>query len=270
MKNEVKTRVWGGLETLAFCGIYLAASYIARFLLYLFFAVYYAISNYTNHEVFHADKFVNEINAAIAGCRTELIMIADILIVLLCAIVIFARGAKFKKYMALEKRGVLQITGGVIAGAAIWYVMVYVISSALAGSSALNDYGEHIGQLNSGSPMLVFILTVLVAPIAEELLFRGALFNSLTSVANKPMAVLLTAVLFAVVHVDPVQMSYAFVLGIMLAFIRSETEMIVPCIAMHIAFNFMNYLGLGYIMPLWVAMIICCVGYALALCKKVW
>lgn len=269
MKKEVKTRIWGFFETLAFCGIYMTAAYIARFLMYLFYAVYFAVSSYLNNEIFLGDEFMAELNRTISTSRTELTILADILMIALCAVVIYARGGRFKKYIGIEKTSVLQILGALIAGAAIWYVSIIALSDLLAGSQALENYGVHVSKLHQSSPIIVFILTVIIAPITEEIVFRGALFSSITRFLNKPIAVIVTSLLFAIVHVDPVQMGYAFVLGVMLAFIRAETGRILPCIAMHFAFNLMNYFISGYIMPIWVAIVICCGGYALALYKKV-
>ena len=268
MKKDMKIRIWGFLEALAFCGIYYTAAYIARFLMHLFYAVYFAVSNYINHEVFDGVRFMDEINRSIAASRVELVILADVLMILLCAIVIYARGGKFKKYIGLERPGFLQMIGAFIAGAAIWYLSINVLSDLLAGSTALENYGRHVGKLHQAHPLVSFTLTVIIAPVTEELMFRGALFNSITRFLNKPMAVIITSLMFAIAHIDPVQMGYAFVLGVMLSFIRAETGKIYPCIAMHFAFNLMNYFIKGYIMPLWVAIVICCLSYGLALYKK--
>ena len=268
MKKDMKIRIWGLFETLAFCGIYYTATYIARFLMYLFYAVYFAVSSYINHEVFQGERFMEELNQVISASRVELIIVADVLMIVFCAIVIYARGGKFKKYMGLEMPNILQVIGALVAGAAIWYVSINVLSDLLAGSTAIENYGRHIGQLNQAHPLVTFALTVLVAPVTEELMFRGAMFNSITRFLNKPMAVIITSLIFAIAHVNPVQMAYAFVLGIMLSFIRAETGRILPCMAMHFAFNLMNYFISGYFMPLWIAIVLCAAGYALTLYKK--
>ncbi|MBR5479112.1 MAG: CPBP family intramembrane metalloprotease [Clostridia bacterium] len=268
MRKNFMVRIWGALEALAFFGIYCTAVYIARFLLYVFFAVYYAIVGYIDHALFDAVRFSEEVNHAIAASRVEIVILADIIMILLCAVVIFARGGSFRKYVGLERTNVLQIIGALVAGAAVWYVSITLLSDLLAGTSALKNYTHHVGKLNQAHPYVTFALTVLVAPFTEELMFRGALFNSVTRFLNKPLAVIITSLLFAIAHGDPVQMGYAFVLGVMLSFIRAETGKLYPCIAMHFAFNLMNYFISGYVMPLWIAIVISCIGYGLALYKK--
>ena len=261
-------RIWGALETLAFFGIYCISVYIARFLMYVFFAVYYAVVGYIDHALFDAVRFSEEVNHAIYASRVEIIILADLIMIMLASVVIFARGGCFRKYMGLEKTNILQIIGAIVAGAAVWYVSITALSDVLSGTNALKNYAEHVGQLDVAHPYVTFALTVLVAPCTEELMFRGALFNSVTRFLNKPLAVIITSLLFAIAHGDPVQMGYAFVLGIMLSFIRAETGKLYPCIAMHLAFNLMNYFVSGYVMPLWIAIVICCAGYGLALYKK--
>jgi len=82
------------------------------------------------------------------------------------------------------------------------------------------------------------------------------------------MSVIITSLIFAIAHIDPVQMAYAFVLGVMLSLIRAETGKIYPCIALHFTFNLMNYFIEGYLMPLWLAIALCAIGYGLTLYKK--
>lgn len=264
----MKTRIWGFFETLAFCGIYYTSAYIARFLMYLFYTVYFAVSNYINHEVFSGSRFMDEVSRAMASSRVELVILADILMVIFCAVVIYARGGKFKRYMGLEKPHILQIIGAVIAGATIWYLSINVLSDLLAGTQAIENYGKHVDQLNQAGPIFSFILTVIIAPVTEEFMFRGALMSSVTRFLNKPMAIIITSLLFAIAHGDPVQMAYAFVLGIMLSFIKAETGKLYPCIALHFAFNLMNCFAIGYIAPFWAVILLCGAGYAMALYKK--
>jgi membrane protease YdiL (CAAX protease family) len=76
------------------------------------------------------------------------------------------------------------------------------------------------------------IMLVLVAPIAEELVFRGLGFAAFGSVA-----VPVTSLLFAVAHGLPSLLVEVAVAGLVLAEIRRRTDSVVPGMGVHMAFN---------------------------------
>ena len=76
------------------------------------------------------------------------------------------------------------------------------------------------------------VMLVLVAPVAEELLFRGLGFAALGSVA-----VPVTSLLFAVAHGLPSLLVEVAVAGLVLAEIRRRTASVLPGMGVHMAFN---------------------------------
>ena len=81
----------------------------------------------------------------------------------------------------------------------------------------------------------------ILVPIAEEFLFRGAVLNSLLKwkpAEGKPwLAVLLSAVLFSVIHVNPAQMPGTFMMGLLFGWICYRTGSLLPGIVMHVLNN---------------------------------
>ncbi len=78
---------------------------------------------------------------------------------------------------------------------------------------------------------------VLVAPICEELFFRGFLFGGLLHRMNFWPAALLSAFLFALAHGDLGSFAVLFVFGVVLAYVRWHTGSIWPGIVIHAANN---------------------------------
>jgi membrane protease YdiL (CAAX protease family) len=76
------------------------------------------------------------------------------------------------------------------------------------------------------------VMLVLVAPVAEELIFRGLGFAALG-----PVAVPVTSLLFAIAHGLPSLLVEVAVAGLVLAEIRRRTASVVPGMGVHIAFN---------------------------------
>jgi uncharacterized protein len=76
------------------------------------------------------------------------------------------------------------------------------------------------------------LMLVIVAPIAEELIFRGLGFAALGAVA-----VPVTSLLFAIAHGLPSLLVEVAVAGLVLAEIRRRTDSVLPGMGVHMAFN---------------------------------
>ena len=80
-------------------------------------------------------------------------------------------------------------------------------------------YTETMNTLYSAAlPVQIIALGILV-PISEELVFRGLLFKRLRERGTFLQAALYSAVVFGLMHMNMVQMLYAFILGMMLAYV---------------------------------------------------
>ena len=78
----------------------------------------------------------------------------------------------------------------------------------------------------------------LLAPILEELLFRGAIQGHLQSVLKHPwVAILIASFLFGVVHMNPAQIPFAFLLGAMFGWLYYRTGSLLPGIIGHVLNN---------------------------------
>lgn len=90
--------------------------------------------------------------------------------------------------------------------------------------------------------MILLIYTILLAPIVEELVFRGLIFRYARHVMPFWLANIWQALLFGIVHLNPVQSLYAFVLGLFLGWICHRGHGIRYSIPLHIAFNILGSL----------------------------
>jgi membrane protease YdiL (CAAX protease family) len=78
---------------------------------------------------------------------------------------------------------------------------------------------------------------VFVAPLTEELLFRGAIQPALAERVGRLPAIGITAVLFAVFHLAPHALVYATLAGLLLGALRERTGSILPSFTLHAGFN---------------------------------
>ena len=80
-------------------------------------------------------------------------------------------------------------------------------------------------------------LLVIIAPITEELLFRGIILRGLLSRHLPATAVVVTAILFTVLHLNPWQFPSALSLGIVLGWFYVRSGSVAICILGHAIYN---------------------------------
>lgn len=95
-----------------------------------------------------------------------------------------------------------------------------------------------------------YVTICLFAPLVEEMVFRGAVLRTLLQrmEGHKWRAILISALLFSLVHMNPAQMPFAFIAGIFLGWIYSRTGSIVPGVLYHWVNNSVVFL-LARLMP---------------------
>ncbi len=102
------------------------------------------------------------------------------------------------------------------------------------------------GALNTTEGYFVICM---LAPLAEEVVFRGAVITALVEWGKKKfassdiaaanmykiewVAVVVSAMLFAVVHLNPAQIPHALIVGVLLGWIYVRTRSLVPCFLIH-------------------------------------
>lgn len=84
-----------------------------------------------------------------------------------------------------------------------------------------------------------FYVAVIQAPFTEEVLFRGIVLGGLLACRSKYQAAILSAILFAVYHMNPWQFPVALILGLVFAWWVIQTGSLLPCILGHALNNFL-------------------------------
>ncbi|MEZ5107100.1 MAG: type II CAAX endopeptidase family protein [Draconibacterium sp.] len=91
-----------------------------------------------------------------------------------------------------------------------------------------------------------FMKVVVVAPIVEESIFRGIILNGFRRNYNSFVAVLMSALLFALFHLNPWQFPATFILGLLLGWMVIRTNSIIVAILGHSINNFLVLLNITF------------------------
>ena len=87
-------------------------------------------------------------------------------------------------------------------------------------------------------PLWGMLLGIAVyGPFAEELAFRGVIYQSYRRQENRWKALLLSSLLFGLMHMNLNQACYAFVMGIALALLVEATDSMIPAFIAHFWVN---------------------------------
>jgi membrane protease YdiL (CAAX protease family) len=125
-----------------------------------------------------------------------------------------------------------------------WMLLAYVVYIGLGqlwaqivDADAKDKLPDSLGVDESTAALVaVCVLVTVIAPIAEEIFFRGYFFGALRNWRGPWLAALLTGIVFGAVHVfgtNAVFLVPLAILGFMLCVVREQTGSLLPCIALH-------------------------------------
>ncbi len=103
------------------------------------------------------------------------------------------------------------------------------------------DYSEVLQTLTSGNSFVVLIMS-LIAPITEELIFRGVILHMANRYVSFLGANILQAILFGIYHENVVQGVYAALLGFLLGMMYRKFKSIFAPILLHTFINMSSFL----------------------------
>lgn len=136
----------------------------------------------------------------------------------------------------------------IVKGASMMFAANLILSLLVSLlNSILGFFGagiDPVGLSGSGSfagILLNFLMAVVAAPFFEEVIFRGIMCKSMARF-NKGFAVIFSALLFGIAHMNLYQGIPAFGMGIILAFVYLRSGSLWVPILMHAVNNFMALL----------------------------
>jgi uncharacterized protein len=114
---------------------------------------------------------------------------------------------------------------------------LYTLVERWSGKVAEDSITEAFQAAGAPKRAAIALVVILVGPMLEEVLFRGALFRPMLKVHPAWMVILVTATLFALAH-PAIQMYLPIALvGLVLGVIRRASGSLVPSMLVHATFN---------------------------------
>jgi uncharacterized protein len=144
-----------------------------------------------------------------------------------------------QEILALLKRlpslGVLALSAALAVGT---YLTAHTALALLTNMFGLEQLDYLPGFFDAGYGWLAPILVVCVQPaVFEELAFRGVILSSLEPVLGSKEALLVSALMFAILHLSVPSIPHLFVLGLVLAWLKQKTGSLYAGMVTHFTHN---------------------------------
>lgn len=191
------------------------------------------------------DEIMEQIQRAMLSA--EMNHILEILAVVICGVVFifwykntvkYERKIKYSSVINKKNIGII-----VLVGMGGQFTTAGLLSAILPYLEWLNhNYSEAMESIVSGSLITVIISTVLVAPVVEELIFRGVILHKMRKVIPFLGANISQAAIFGICHLNIVQGLYAFGIGLILGYVAKKFKTIFAPMVLHMTLNATGFL----------------------------
>ncbi|MDO8964317.1 MAG: CPBP family intramembrane metalloprotease [Coriobacteriia bacterium] len=152
-----------------------------------------------------------------------------------------SRGVGFAEAVGLRKAAPSSAAGAVLGAVGLALGASAVYGWVVTGLGfEVPGGGQEIARLYGTSPagiVLIFVMVAVVAPLAEEIVFRGVVFASLRDAWGEPWALAMSSFAFGIIHLQPLQMVPTAVIGLVLARAFSRTRSLWPAVVAHGIYN---------------------------------
>lgn len=142
-------------------------------------------------------------------------------------------GTEMKALHSGDIPGVLKVTVG--------SAVLSVTGNILIAFTPLVEWSESFQRvsitMSQESFPVLFLASVLIAPISEELLMRGVIYGRMRIFLSSGKAIVLSSLLFGLFHANIVQGVFAFMMGMLFAAVMERYQNILVPILAHMSAN---------------------------------
>lgn len=182
----------------------------------------------------------DNITNLIAPFMNYILMASSIVTMLTLWIIFKCRKLNFKEEILLKKTKSCNIIGAIILGFFAW-----IFNSSWVGflqtldqfKEAFNVMDQMLSGVGSGNIFVAILVVGIIAPIAEEFIFRGVIYRALKKNMSIVSTIIIQAILFGIFHGNLIQGMYTIPLALVLGYVTYRTNSLLPAIMIHIVNN---------------------------------
>lgn len=231
MSRNLRNFGWALLYTILFVFIQMGVTFLA--------AIAYIIWEITaDHVPIQCVRGL--IGPVIMSHAVFLTIVGDVIIVALAVIVVKSKRKRFRRSLHISTEPPMSFILPVITA-----FLYSAAANILIGVVKLPDFlqsgaGNLAAQMESSNTVLNLIAVLIVAPIAEEIIFRGVIMTTLRRSFSSAMTIFLSALLFSLTHLmtgSILVVLFTFFGGLICALVYEKTGSLTIAIVAHIFLN---------------------------------
>jgi membrane protease YdiL (CAAX protease family) len=158
--------------------------------------------------------------------------------IILVVVLLLARGLPRETALGLRRPASWpRALGLVLAGYVVILAIAYVLDLVLQAGEEQGLVPEEWEPSRAAPFVANFLVVAIVAPVVEELTYRGLGYGAIRAAWGSAAAVVVTSLAFGLAHGLVVALPVLTLFGVVLALVRARTESVYPPIVLHAAFN---------------------------------
>lgn len=205
------------------------------------FSMFYSISMYARlaatGDVTDTAEITRMITEKILEQSMTMTLISGILALLTYWIVFLIRKKKFAQEVKLRKIPVKGILAVLLMGITFNIVISTLLATIPFPDAWMETYQQNSSVLTGGNEVISFLATVFMAPVLEEIVFRGLIYDRLKKGMPAVVAAIISSFAFGLMHGTIIWMMYAFVLGVVLVIVFERFHSLFANMLLHFGFN---------------------------------
>lgn len=162
-------------------------------------------------------------------------LIAGIFTLLIFWIVFLIRKKKFVEEVCIRQIPVKSIVPIALMAACFNVITSVIVSYFPWPQSWMDSYAANSAAIDSS--LVSWIAAVLMAPVLEEVVFRGLVYTRLKKGLPMIAAAIMTSLIFGIAHGTMIWAIYTFIFSMVLIWVFESFQSLAACIVLHMAYN---------------------------------
>ena len=202
------------------------------------------------------------VTAELMGRLMEMTFVAGLATLLIFWLVFLIRRKKFTKEVCLHKIPVKGILPIALMAACFNVITTVVVSYFPWPQSWMDSYIANSSAIDGS--LMAWLTAVLMAPVLEEIVFRGLMYTRLKKGLPVIAAAIVTSLAFGIAHGTIIWAIYTFIFSMLLIWVFEKFQSLAACIVLHMAYN-LSGMALSVVpedaaVVIWVLFAACIVG----------
>lgn len=233
MKNGLKSI---GKASLYF-GVYFLAQAIVGAVLGAVISVGLTAELMATGQALDEALLMEQMTAKILEMTSLMVLVSGAIALVIYGIIFLVRKKNMAKEICLTKIDMKSILPIVIMAVGFNLLITLVLNLIPFPENWMESYMANSGGLQEGNTIINWVSVVIMAPVVEEIVFRGLIYTRLKKGMPALVAAFLCAIVFGAMHGTIIWFMYAFVLGMLLVWCMEKYQSLTASILFHMAFN---------------------------------